>query len=60
MLISVATENNVRMPMTTTTTTVWARATACEPRMLSNAITTITRTAKGLIQSALSATAALA
>ena len=33
-LAKVATENTVRMPMTTTTTTVWTLATACEPTTL--------------------------
>ena len=60
MLVSVATENTMRMPTTTMTTTVCARATACEPRMLSAVITSRMRTAKGFIQSALPATAALA
>ena len=35
MLASVDTANTVRMPITTTTTTVWARATACDPTTLS-------------------------
>ena len=48
-LDSVATENTVRMPITTTTTTVWARATADEPTVLSALITSTTRTAKTLI-----------
>ena len=46
--------------MTTMTTTVWALATAWEPRTFRLAITRRTSTAKGLVQSALSATAALA
>ena len=48
-LDSVATEKTVRMPITTTTTTVWARATAVEPTVLSALITSTTRTAKTLI-----------
>ena len=59
-MASVATENTVRMPTTTMTTTVWALATACEPRMFRAVITSRMSTAKGLTQSALSATAALA
>ena len=57
---SVAIENTRRIPITTTTTTVWALATTCEPRTFRLAITRSTRTANGLTQSALSATAALA
>ena len=38
------------MPITTTTTTVCTRATACEPTMLSAVITSTTRTAKTLTQ----------
>ena len=42
------------------TTTVWALATACEPRTLRAAITSRISTANGFTQSALSATASLA
>ena len=48
MLASVDTANTVRMPITTMTTTVWARATTCEPSTLRNDMTTTTSTAKAL------------
>ena len=48
MLESVVTANTTRMPMTTTTTTVWTRATACDPTTLSTVIATTTPTANTL------------
>ena len=59
-LLKVAIEKTVRMPTTTITTTVCALATVWSPRMLSTVITRMISTANGLIQSSLSATAALA
>ena len=44
----VVTAKTLRMPITTTTTTVWTRATACEPTTFSAVMTTTTRTAKAL------------
>ena len=55
------TANTVRIPTTTTTTIVCARATAREPRMLSPLMTTTTSTANTFTQAVLpSATAPLA
>ena len=48
------------MPTTTMTISVWALATMCDPRTFRAVITSTMRTAKRLIQSSLSATAALA
>jgi hypothetical protein len=41
------------MPMTTTTTRVCTLATACDPRMLSRAMTATTSTANTLIHASL-------
>ena len=61
MLARVDTANTERMPITTVTTTVWARATALDPTTLSLVIATTTSTAKALTQtSPPSATAELA
>ncbi len=49
-LASVATANTVSMPITTMTTTVWARATAREPTTLSIVMTSTTSTANTLTQ----------
>ena len=43
---SVVTANTERMPMTTTTTTDWTLATACEPKALSAVIATMRSAAK--------------
>ena len=53
MLTSVTTANTARIPITTVTTTVWTRATACEPRTFNIVITTTIRAAKILIQAEL-------
>ncbi len=50
MVEMVDTAKIVRIPITTITTTVCARATAFDPTMLSPAITTITATANTLPQ----------
>ena len=61
MVEIVATAKIVRIPITTTTTTVCALATACDPTTLSPAITTTTATANTLPQvSSPSVTALLA
>ena len=60
MFDRVATENTVRMPTTTMTTTVCALATTWEPKTLSPAMTSRTRIANPTVQSVLSATAELA
>lgn len=55
---SVTTAKVVRIPTTTTTTTVCARATACEPSTFNAVMATTTSTANTLAQAALpSATA---
>ena len=53
MFEMVATANTDKMPITTMTTTVWTRATAWDPTMLSRVMAPITRTAKTLIHAVL-------
>ena len=50
-LAIVETAKSVRMPSTTYTITVWAFATACDPRMFTRVITTTIRTANTFAQS---------
>ena len=61
MFSSVATANNARLPITTKTITVCARATTCDPTMLRTVITRMMRTANSFVHITLpSANTALA
>ena len=59
MFASVETAKMLSMPITTTTTSVWTRATAFDPTTLSAVITTTTPTANTLAQFSSPSVAAL-